>query len=131
MTGVNSTLLSILLGLGSILVVIIIFLIFRVAKTVAALQLEVTQLNRSILPLLERIATLTDSTQQAMEVITENRESITAATENFRKVSRNILRLEEILQRQVEPSLIGFASVLGGLRKGIQTFSDSWRRSHG
>jgi hypothetical protein len=130
MTGMNATLLSILLVLGSFLIVVIIFLIFRVAKTVAALQQEVTSLNSKMVPLLERIATLTDSTQQTMEMIAENRDAISATVENFRKVSRNILRLEEILQRQVEPSLIGLASVLGGLRKGIQTFSDSWRRSH-
>jgi hypothetical protein len=130
MTGINSTLLSILLMLGSCLIVVIVFLIVRVAKTVATLQEEMTTLNRSILPLLERIAALTDTTQQAMEIIAENRDAIATTVDNARKVSRNVLRLEEILQRQVEPSLIGIASVLGGLRKGLQTFADSWRRSH-
>ena len=130
MTDLNSTLLSILLILGSVLIVVIMYFVFRMSKTISALQHEVTTLNMSIAPLLERITHLTDSTHTAMEMITEYRDAIGVTIENFRKLSRNVLRLEEILQRQVEPSVVGLASVIGSMRKGIQSFSESWRRSH-
>ena len=130
MTSINSTLLSVLLTLGSVLIVVIIYLIFRIARTVTALQAEVRSLNSAMLPLLERVSALAESTHETLEIVSEHRDTIGATVENFRKLSRNILRLEEILQRQVEPSLVGLASVLGGIRKGIQTFSESWRRSH-
>jgi hypothetical protein len=130
MTDMNSIFLSILLVLGSALIVVIILLIVRVSKTVAELQNDLTTLNKTLVPLLERIDTLAESTKASLDSFAAHGDALGVTLENIRTVSGNIRKLEEIVQVEIEPSLRGLASLLRGFQRGIQTFADNWRRSH-
>ena len=59
MTELNSTLLSVILILGTLLIVVVIFVIVRVSKTIGTMQEEITQLTDTVIPLVERMSDLT------------------------------------------------------------------------
>jgi peptidoglycan hydrolase CwlO-like protein len=130
MTELNSTLLSVILLLGACFIVAAIVVLFRITKTIGTMQAELTALTRTVIPLVERMNSLTVQVEETLEIVTEHRNGITESVDNIRRVTRNIARLQQLVQEQIEPPLVEFASLLAGLRKGVGTFAERWRRSH-
>jgi uncharacterized protein YoxC len=126
MSDVNSVLLSILLILGCGLVVVVTAMILRVTRTVDALQQEIRQLNGSVVPLLERVNALAEDVQGALARLSEHDDALADTLGNFRAVSRNVRNLEEMLQEQIEPSLRAAATLIGSIRRGLESFVRSW-----
>jgi uncharacterized protein YoxC len=126
MSDVNSVLFTVLLVMGSALIAVIIAVVFRVAKAVDAVQTELGALNRTVVPLLERINVLAESTQQTLASLTRHSEALGETFDNLRAVSGNVRRLEEIVQDQIEPTLRSFASLIASVRRGLQSFIDQW-----
>ena len=130
MTELNSTLLSVILILGTLLIVVVIFVIVRVSKTIGTMQVEITQLTDTVIPLVERMSDLTQQVEQTVAIVTQHADGIAESVDNIRRVTRNIARLQQIVQDQIEPPLMEFASLLAGVRRGVNTFAERWRRSH-
>ena len=129
MDALNGVLLSGLLVLAMGLIITMFVVLLRVSKTIAFLQKELAELNLSIVPLLKRLDTLAEKAEDTLVEFSEHKESLADSVEYIRKITRNVYRLEHIVQEQIEPSLLSFASVLSGIRKGIQGFADSWRKT--
>ena len=130
MATVQHILLLALTAGGIILVVVLTVVLLRVARLLQQLSTDVRRISDETIPTLKRMQQIADRTEEALTVITDNRAAVTTAVENVRKVTDNIYRLENLLQEQVEPSVRGLASRLSGLRKGIDTFLDTWRNRH-
>ena len=130
MTELNSTLLSVVLLLGTLLIVAVIIIIIRIAKTIGTMQAEITTLTRTVVPLVERMNSLTVQVERTLEIVSEHRSAITESVENIRRVTRNIARVQQLVQDQIEPPLAEFASLLSGIRRGVTTFVDRWHLSH-
>lgn len=130
MSDLNSTLLSVILLLGACFIVAAIVVLFRITKTIASMQTEMTALTRTVIPLVERMNALTVQVEGTLEIVTEHRNGIAESIDNIRRVTRNIARLQQLVQNQIEPPLAEFASLLSGLRKGVSTFAERWQRSH-
>ena len=130
MTELNSTLLSVILLLGACFIVAAIVVLFRITKSIANMQIELTALTRTVIPLVERMNSLTVQVEETLEIVTEHRNGIAESIETIRRVTRNVARLQQLVQDQIEPPLAEFASLLMGVRKGVVTFAERWRRSH-
>jgi peptidoglycan hydrolase CwlO-like protein len=130
MSELNSTLLSVILLLGACFIVAAIIVLFRITKTIASMQTELTALTRTVIPLVERMNSLTVQVEDTLEIVTEHRNGIAESIDNIRRVTRNIARIQQLVQNQIEPPLAEFASLLAGIRKGVGTFAERWRRSH-
>jgi peptidoglycan hydrolase CwlO-like protein len=130
MSELNSTLLSVILLLGACFIVAAIIVLFRITKTIASMQTELTALTRTVIPLVERMNSLTVQVEDTLEIVTEHRNGIAESIDNIRRVTRNIARIQQLVQNQIKPPLAEFASLLAGIRKGVGTFAERWRRSH-
>jgi len=126
----NSILVNILLLLGSSLIIVIIYVLIKVSKTISTLQFEISNLNRSIVPLFEQVNSLVVRVDKTLDSFSEHREALSEAVNNIRNVTRHVYRLESALHDQLEPSILGIASTLSGVRKGILAFSENWRKHH-
>lgn len=120
-------LLLVLLAGGIVLVFVLISVLRTTRTTLENISTDIRRLSDQTLPVLTKVQEVAEQTGEAMTVISENREKLTAAAEYVRKVTENIYRLENILQEQVEPGVVGLAKRLAGLRKGIDVFLDNWR----
>lgn len=129
MSALNDTLLTIVLILGSGLMVVGIIVLYRVGQAVKSMQSQIGDLNQHLLPLIDRASTLSERATETIEIFTEQREGIAESVNNIRKVTANIHHLEQMVQDEIEPGLTSFLTMLRGFRKGIQSFSDQWRRS--
>lgn len=128
MSDLNSVLLTVLLLLGSALIVVLIFIAFRAVKMLDGVQHEITKLNDSMIPLLDGIRSLSERADGTLSMLDRNSDAITDSVNAIRRVTGNIERLENIVQSEIEPTLVDFASVIGSARKGVQAFISSWRR---
>ncbi|MBI5647897.1 MAG: hypothetical protein HY962_13285 [Ignavibacteriae bacterium] len=131
MSELNSTLLSVLLVLGSGLIVTIIIVISRITRTVAELQAELTRTTQTVLPLVERINALTASVEQTLAVVNENRQAVAETVDYMRGITRNVYRLQQIVVDRIEPPLLEFASIVSSVTSGLKSFTDTWRRGRG
>lgn len=113
---------------GLVLVVMLITVLVSMRKALQTIGSDIRKLSDQSMPILEQVKVTIEQTGEALTVITDNRETLAAAAENVRKVTENIYRLESILQDQIEPSAIGLARRLAGLRRGIDTFLAQWRQ---
>lgn len=129
MSEFNSTLVSLLLLSGIVLAGALVYVLLRLVSTLRVLEHEVTTLTETVKPLLEKAERLTERADLTLAMFQEHRDALSASVEYIRKVTANVYRLQNIVQQQVEPSLTSFASMLGGARRGIATFIETWRRS--
>ena len=113
---------------GLVLVGVLISVLVSMRKTLETMGSDIRRLSDETIPILGQIKETIEQTGEALTVITENREKFAAAAENVRKVTDNIYRLESLLQEQIEPSVVGLARRLSGLRRGIDTFLAQWRQ---
>jgi len=127
MDALQDILLLILTIGGIVLTVILITVLLRMHKLIQQAQLDLKRISDEAVPALRRSQQVAARTEEALTVITDNRPAVSSAIENVRKVTENIYRLENILQQQVEPSVIGLANRLAGIRRGIDSFLATWR----
>lgn len=113
---------------GLVLVGVLISVLVSMRKTLETMGSDIRRLSDETIPVLGQIKETIEQTGEALTVITENREKFAAAADNVRKVTDNIYRLESLLQEQIEPSVVGLARRLAGLRRGIDTFLAQWRQ---
>lgn len=120
--------LYLLLTTGSIVLVgILVVVALRISRLLQRLSQDIRRITDETVPTLKRLQQAAERADEAMTVVTDNRAAISNAVENLRQVTENIYRLENILQEQVEPSVVGLAQRLAGLRRGIDTFLETWR----
>lgn len=120
--------LYLLLTTGSIVLVgILVVVALRISRLLQRLSQDIRRITDETVPTLKRLQQAAERADEAMTVVTDNRAAVSNAVENLRQVTENIYRLENILQEQVEPSVVGLAQRLAGLRRGIDTFLETWR----
>jgi len=115
---------------GIALTIVLIAVLVRVLKLLQRVTHDIRRLSDEAVPTLKNMQQTAQRTDEALTVITDNRQTITTAVDNLRKVTENIYRLENTLQEQVEPTIISLANRLSGIRKGIDTFVEAWRKNH-
>lgn len=121
--------LLLLLSLGGLVLMgVLVSVLFSVRRTLETIGNDIRRLSDETVPLLEKIEETIELTKDALSVITENREKLSAASEYVRKVAANIYRIENMLQEHVEPGVAGLARRLAGFRRGIDTFLENWHR---
>ncbi|PLX31071.1 MAG: hypothetical protein C0600_06530 [Ignavibacteria bacterium] len=121
--------LLILLTLAGVIVLfVLVSVLLRAQKVLQDVNESVQKISDEAVPTLRSIQQVSDRTEEALRVVTDNREKVTEAVDNLRKVTENIYRLENILQQQVEPTFVSLANRLAGIRKAIDTFFAYWRR---
>jgi uncharacterized protein YoxC len=130
MDAIQDILLLILTIGGIVLAIVLISSILRINRLIDQIRGDIQRISDEAIPTLRQSREVAARTEDALSVITDNRPAITSAVENVRKVTENIYRLEQILQEQVEPSVVGLAHRLSGLRKGIDSFITTWRQKH-
>jgi len=128
MDSIQDILLLILTVGGIALSIVLISAIVRINRLVEQIRGDIQRLADEAVPTLQKSREVAARTEDALSVITDNRRSISTAVENVRKVTENIYRLEQILQEQLEPSVVGLAKRLAGLRTGVESFLAAWRR---
>lgn len=111
---------------GIVLTVILITVMLRSLRLLQQAQHDLKRISDESVAALRKSQQLAARAEEALTVITDNRPAITNAVENMRKMTENIYRLENILQQQVEPSVIGLANRLVGIRRGIDSFLSTW-----
>lgn len=123
--------LLLLLTIGGIaLVVVLTIALIRVARLLEQLTEDMRRIGEEMVPTLQHVQSMSLKAEEALSVVADNRAAVSSAVDNLRKVTENIYRLETIVQEQVEPSLTGLANRLSGLRKGIDSFLQTWRNKH-
>ena len=128
MDTLQDILLTLLMVGGIVIVGVFVSVMLAVRRAIDNIGADVRRLTEEMLPMLAKMQETVDQTKDALSVITENRATLSAAANNIRKVTENIYRLENILQEQLEPGITGLARRLAGIRRGIETFLDNWRR---
>lgn len=123
----QDVLLLVLLIGGIILIGVLLYVLLSTRRAIHALTTDIRRLSEKTYPILEHLEEATRQSTEVLAMITENRDKITNAVENVRKVTENIYRLENTLQEQVEPGVIGLARRLAALRHGIDSFLENWR----
>ena len=127
MDALQDILLLILMVGGIVLTIILITVLLRTHKLIQQAQHDLKRISDEAVPALRRSQQVAARTEEALTVITDNRQAVTNAVENIRRMTENLYRLENILQQQVEPSVIGLANRLAGIRRGIDSFLATWR----
>lgn len=112
---------------GIVLIVVIIASLLRFNRLMQQIKVDLKRISDEAVPALKKSQQVAARTEEALTVITDNRQTITNAVGNIHKVTENLYRLENILQKQVEPSVVGLANRLSGIRRGIDSFLASWR----
>lgn len=128
MEALQDILLILLTLAGVILLVVLTSVLLRTQKLLQGVNENMQRISDEAVPTLKNLQQVSERTEEALTVITDNREKVTEAVDNLRKVTENIYRLENILQEQVEPTVVSLANRLSGLRKGIDTFFAAWRQ---
>ncbi|GEM_PF-1330552 len=127
MDAIQDILLLILTIGGIVLTIILITVLLRFHKLLQQAQYDLKRISDEAVPALRKSQQVAARTEEALTVVTDNRMAVTNAVENVRKVTENLYRLENILQQQVEPSVVGLANRLAGIRRGIDSFLSTWR----
>jgi predicted PurR-regulated permease PerM len=130
MATIQQILILLLTAGGIALAVVLVMVLFRVVRLLQQLTEDMRRIGDEMVPTLKHVQSMTLKAEEALSVVSDNREAVSQAVENLRKVTENIYRLENILQEQVEPSLTGLAYRLSGIRKGIDSFFETWRKKH-
>ena len=128
MSEINDVLFDILIVSGILFLYAAIYLLLKLSKTIDAIRNDVQKLTDETIPLMQNLRSLADSAEQSIETINTYKDSLTTSVERVSTVTKEFQRLYNIIHEQLEPSVIGLASTLSGLRKGIQTFIDTWRQ---
>jgi Na+-transporting methylmalonyl-CoA/oxaloacetate decarboxylase gamma subunit len=127
----TQNILLILLTVGGIaLTIVLIAVLFRILNLLQHVMQDIRRLSDEAVPTLKQLQQVAERTDEALQVITDNKLAVAEAVGNLRKVTENIYRLENILQEQVEPTFVSIANRLSGFRKGIDTFFAAWRKNH-
>ncbi len=116
-----------LLAGGIVLVIVLITVLLRLKNSIDILLQEFQRFGQRTEPILEKLETVAGKTEEALTMITENRQALTEATGFIRRTAENIYRIENTLQEQIEPSVNALARRLLGFRRGIETFLDVLR----
>ena len=129
MEALQDILLILLTLAGVILLFVLVSVLLRAQKLLQGVNENMQRISDEAVPTLKNLQQVSERTEEALRVITDNREKVTEAVDNLRKVTENIYRLENILQEQVEPTVVSLANRLAGLRKGIEPFFAAWRQN--
>lgn len=127
MEGLQDILLLVLLFGGIVLVGVLLYVLISTQRAMQSLSTDIHRLSEKTYPVLEQIEEGAREATDVLAMISENREKVSNAVENVRKVTENIYRLENTLQEQIEPGVIGLARRLAALRLGIDSFIENWR----
>lgn len=125
----QNILINILLVGGIVLVVVLIYILRSTRQTLETISSDIRRLSDEGALVFNQVQRFAEQATEALTVISENRSKLAAAAENVRKVTQNIYRLENLLQEQVEPGLVSLVHTIAGVRHGIESFLESWRRS--
>ncbi|MFA6233006.1 MAG: hypothetical protein WC824_02295 [Bacteroidota bacterium] len=124
----QNILINILLVGGIVLVVVLIYILRSTRQTLETISGDIRRLSDEATLVFNQVQHFAEKATEALTVVSENRAKISAASENIRKVTQNIYRLENLLQEQVEPGLVSLMRTIAGVRHGIESFLESWRR---
>ncbi len=128
MSDIFDVLLVILIVSGIVFLYAAIYLLLKLSKTTDVIRDDVRRLTDETIPLMLNLQALADSAQESFEAVNEYKNSLSTSVQRISTVTSEFQRLYNIIHEQLEPSVIGLASTLSGLRKGIQTFIDTWRQ---
>jgi uncharacterized protein YoxC len=124
----QNILVLLLLLAGVMLIIVLTKVLLRVGRTIEEMKKEFLLLNSEILPLVHRLERVAEQGEAAIAILNESRESVRTAVANVRWMSERTRALYEMVHTQIEPPLRGLASTLAGLRRGVDTFSATWKK---
>ncbi len=127
METIQNILWIILLAGGIALVIVVITVLIRLKKSIDLLLKDLQEFGQRTEPILEKLQSVADKTEETLIMINENRQALTDATGFIRRTAENIYRIENTLQEQIEPSVNALARRLMGFRRGIDTFLEVLR----
>jgi uncharacterized protein YoxC len=124
----QNILILMLLLAGVVLIVVLTKVLLRVGRTIEEMKKELMLLNSEIRPLVHRLERVAEQGEAAVAILNESRDGIRTAVANVRWMSERTRALYEMVHTQIEPPLRAFATTLAGLRRGVDTFSTTWKK---
>ncbi len=128
MDALQDILLIAVLIAGIVLIGVLISVLLSMRRTLVTIGEDVRRLSDEIAPVINKVQEVATQTSEVLAIIEENREKFAAATENVRRMTANVYRLQNLLQEQIEPGLTGIARRIAGVRSGVEAFLERWRR---
>lgn len=129
MSDVQNILLILLILFGCALIGYLIFVLKRIVETIIVLQKEIRDLKTEVVPAIQQIALLSEQARATLQNFESHRDDLGLILSNTRAFSDNVLRLQSIVVDQIEPPLERAATLIGGIVKGFEAFTNSWKRS--
>ncbi len=131
MSDLNSTLVSVLLIASTILVAVVIIVLVRLGRAIVAVRSEVNDIKDALVPLLKNVDSLTVRLDQTIRDINGYKTYIDASLRHINGITENLYRLETALQKRVEPGLMQVFDFIGRMQRGVQKFTETWKRRKG
>lgn len=113
---------------GCVLIVYLVYVLRHVVETIGVLRTEITALRSELAPGIRSLTQLADETRETLELFEPHREALGAAVDNVKRLTGNVVRLQELVVDRIEPPLAEAASLLTGVMKGWRAFAETWKR---
>ena len=127
MAELNSILLSVLMILGSLVLVVLIFVLIRLSKSLRAVQEEITGLNAKLQPLIEQVTDVSEKTGALLEDLNAQKNILEASVARVRDIAQGLYDMYSTLEAELTPAVDATAHFLAKVRRGLETFFSALR----
>jgi uncharacterized protein YoxC len=127
MAELNDILLSVILILGSLVLIVLIFVLVRVSNSLQSVEAEVKKLTADLQPLIQRITGITEQAQTLLNEINEQKDILETSVMRVRDMSESIYEVFRGLYVELAPTVESVSMFLARIRRGVTTFLDTWK----
>ena len=127
MSELNEVLLSIIMILGSLVLIVLVFVLVKVSKSLRSMEEQVTNLSTDIRPLVQRLTSITEEGQSLLADINEQKDILENSVLKVRDITESTYRLYNSLYSEVAPTVDTLTGFLASVRRGVQTFVSTWK----
>jgi len=127
MAEINDGLLSVMLVLGSLVLLVVIFVLVKISNTLQRMQEEMAKLSNEVHPLLERVTAVSEQSETLLRELNAQKEHIEYSVMRVRDITDSLYRSYSSLYVELAPTVDSTARFLARVRRGIETFLETWR----
>jgi uncharacterized protein YoxC len=127
MTELNDTLLTVILILGSLVLLVLIFVLLKVADSLQRMQEEVADLTKQVKPLIEKVTAVSVQAEELLNDLNEQKNVLETSVMRVRDMTDSIYTTFNSLYLEVAPTVDSITVFLANVRRGINTFLSTWK----
>jgi uncharacterized protein YoxC len=127
MTELNDTLLTVILILGSLVLIVLTVVLLKVADSLKHMETEVARLTNEVMPLIERLSGVSAQAELMLNDLAQQKDAIETSVLRIRDMADSVYYSFQSLYVEVAPTVDTLAAFLRNARRGINTFLATWK----